>query len=471
MKNILKFLSISLFATLTSCVNSDDYGTPDLSGECSTLTATRSTLDILGMATPSIQQFGEAYDNDVIEAVVTSSDEGGNFYKSISMISLDGTKGFSMPIDDYNLYTKFEPGRKVFINLKDLYYQYNNTTSTVEFGGNFGGKVGRLAGVVYREVVERSCENVGEETIVNNLTIPQTKNNSNINKLIEIDNVQFSDASVGHTYFDKALNPVATFTATNHILKDANGNSLIVRFSEFATFSSKQVATGNGKIRGVLTKYNGDYQFMVRTENDIQLNGERVGPVNPGGGTQPTAPTNLLFAGSDFENWATFLSSVNSFGLKPYASQGIGTGALGTNSFFINGTPTANDYVFTIKASAHLTIPANPTKITFWVKGTSAKSLSLNVYRSSTGYDVFNVDNLATNAVTLNKAALQTTGANAGSGTNSYTGAIDTNGQWVKITLNISDVLLNASNTGDLFALKVGSNALYNLHIDNIEIQ
>ena len=33
-----------------------------------------------------------------------------------------------------------------------------------------------------------------------------------------------------------------------------------------------------------MTKYNGDFQFMVRTENDIQLNGDRVLPGNPGGG-------------------------------------------------------------------------------------------------------------------------------------------------------------------------------------------
>ena len=145
----------------------------------------------------------------------------------------------------------------------------------------------------------------------------------------------------------------------------------------------------------------------------------------------------------------------------------MGTGALGTNSLYLNGTPAGNDYVYTISSSARGTIPATPTKITFWVKGTSAKSLSLNVYRSTTGYDVFNVDNLTTSAVTLNKAALNT----ADNGTNSYIGTIDTNGQWVKITLNISDVSINNSNTGDIFALKVGKDALYDLHIDNIEIQ
>ena len=112
----------------------------------------------------------------------------------------------------------------------------------------------------------------------------------------------------------------------------------------------------------------------------------------------------------------------------------------------------------------------NKKKITFWIKGTSAKSLSINVYRSTTGYDVFNLGSISSAApVSLSKAALQT--SSPYNGTNAYIGTIDTGGQWAKITLNISDVQINTSTTGDLFALKVGSNSLYNLHIDNIEIQ
>jgi len=279
MKNLLKLLTITLFAALASCVNSDDYGTPDLSGECSNLTATKNTPDILAMATSNIQQFGPAYDNDIIEAIVTSSDEGGNFYKSISLMSLDGTKGFSMPLDDYNLYTKYEPGSKVFIKLKGNFIQYNNTTSTVEIGSNYQGKVGRISGIFYKDVVKRSCEdNVGEDNIVNHITIAQANNNSYINKLVEFDNVQFTDASIGHTYFDKDLNPVSTFTATNHLIRDADGNKIIVRVSQYANFSGNQVPSGNGKIRGVLTKYNGDYQFMIRTEADVKLTNPRVLP-------------------------------------------------------------------------------------------------------------------------------------------------------------------------------------------------
>src|SRR5690606_3808153 len=174
-----------------------------------------------------------------------------------------------------------------------------------------------------------------------------------------------------------------------------------------------------------------------------------------------------LFTGADFEDWTDFTSAINNFGLKPYAVQGMGTGALGTNSLHINGTPTANDYVFTILASAQGNIPATPTKITFWVKGTSAKSLSINIYRTTSGYEVFNVGNLTNTSITLDKAVIN----DAGNGTNAYTGTIDTNGQWVKITLNLADVAINKSTSGDIFALKVGNNAAYDLHIDNIEIQ
>ena len=36
------------------------------------------------------------------------------------------------------------------------------------------------------------------------------------------------------------------------------------------------IPMGSGKIRGVLTKYNADYQFIIRYENDIKLVGPRV---------------------------------------------------------------------------------------------------------------------------------------------------------------------------------------------------
>jgi hypothetical protein len=288
MKKIIVILTVSVFTTLVSCVNSDNYSAPDLSGDCKELTVTKSVQDIATIATSSLQSYNTASANtaDVIEAYVTSSDEGGNFYKSISFVSVDGVKGFSVPVDDYNLYTKYPVGTKVFVNLKNRYFYNNTQTASLEIGNLYDNltpanpaddKVGRIPAVEYQDALVRGCTKVDESTLVNHLTIAAAKNNANINKLVEFDAVQFADESIGKTYYDASLNSIGG--ATNHILKDANGTSIIVRVSEFATFSSKGIPSGNGKVRGVLTKYNSDYQFMIRTENDVNLTGTRVVPL------------------------------------------------------------------------------------------------------------------------------------------------------------------------------------------------
>jgi hypothetical protein len=283
MKNIKLAITSLLIATFFGCSNSDYYTAPEET--CNDLTPTKTVPDVLALVNNNLQQFNSSFDNDVIEAYVTSSDEGGNFFKSISLVSVDGSKGFSVPINAYNLYTKFQPGRKVFIKLKERYYQKNGSTSSLEIGSLYNNgtadtsddEVGRISGVEYESIITKGCTKVDESTIVNtNLTIQQAKNDANLNKLIEFSNVQFTDPSVGKKYYDPTLNDLGG--ATNHEIVDVNGNKIIVRVSSFATFASNPVSTLNGKIRGVLTKFGSDYQFMVRTLNDINLTNPRILP-------------------------------------------------------------------------------------------------------------------------------------------------------------------------------------------------
>lgn len=92
-------LSTLLIATITSCVNDDDYSAPEIA--CVTKDVTKNVSDVSSLTQSNYQQWIE---DDVIEAYVTSSDEGGNFYKSISLVSVDGSVGFSMPIDATGLF-------------------------------------------------------------------------------------------------------------------------------------------------------------------------------------------------------------------------------------------------------------------------------------------------------------------------------------------------------------------------------
>lgn len=337
MKKLKLIAAFAFIATLSSCVNGDDYGTPAQS--CVSIPKTKEVVEITNAATATAQQY--TTDDavvDYIEAYVTSSDEGGNFYKSISMMSLDGLKAFSMPVDNYNLYTEFEPGRKVTVKLdKNVYYNKQHGSTVI--GASFNNSVGRLSGVEYKNVILRSCDKVDENDIVKNLTIAQAKNDQYLNMLIEFDAVQFADASVGKTYFDKTLNPVPTFTATNHSLRDANGNTIIVRFSEFATFATKKVATGNGKLRGVLTKYNSDYQFMVRTENDVNLNGTRLDLTFLQSVNEPFTP--YAANASAFDNYynvataGSYLWQVKSFGGNKYIQMTANNSGVDNRALFV----------------------------------------------------------------------------------------------------------------------------------------
>lgn len=260
-------ISAFLFTLVVSCVTNDSYQTPDLSGECTDIVATKNVADIVAtpVATPFLTE-------EIIEAYVTSSDEGGNFYKSISFISLDGLNGFSVPVDHYNLYTQYEPGRKVSLHLKGLYYVLQQ--SALVIGSIYNGGVGRISGVEYDSFLSRSCTKADEATIVKHLSIAQAKNNQYLNALIELDHVQFTTASIGKKYFDPTLNSFGG--ATNHQLIDSLGNKIIFRVSEFAKFSNNNVPALNGKVRGVLTRYGSDFQFLIRTLADVNMTNDRL---------------------------------------------------------------------------------------------------------------------------------------------------------------------------------------------------
>ena len=285
--NILKsFLSIAVLSTvLTSCVNDDDYGIPNLECVDPNITANITIDQVYADATSLVKQYPVNLTGfDYVEAYVVSSDEGGNFFKSISLQTLATgdipSFGFSVPIDANSLFVTYEPGRKVYVRLNRQYF--NITNGSLIIGDIFvnatsgAASVGRLSPASYGNVVIRSCEVKDEEELVTQLTITEALNDSNLNKLIELTNVQFAENALGSTYYD--VNNVLG-GATNHNLVDADGNSIIFRTSSFARYAGTDVDPDRGNVRGILTKFNTDYQFVARSINDIKLDQPRLTPL------------------------------------------------------------------------------------------------------------------------------------------------------------------------------------------------
>lgn len=277
--NFLKsYLGIALVATLsTSCVD-DTYETPSFDCVDTTLQANKQVSDI--PATAIVKQYTE---NDVIEAYVVSSDKEGNFFKNVSFQTLDGSKAFSVPMDVEASFTSFEPGRKVFIRMRGLYTDVAN--NGMRIGGLFVGSsgtasVGRLSRAQVRASLIKSCVVKSETELVQNVSLVDLKNDVYINKLIELNNVQFTTAALDKTYYvEGATNTVGG--ATNHLLSDNLGSTIIFRTSAFAGFAGRPVQAGSGKVRGILTKFSGTYQFAVRYESDINLTSPRFDQLLP----------------------------------------------------------------------------------------------------------------------------------------------------------------------------------------------
>ncbi len=293
------FFAVLAAGIFSGCVNDDDYSTPSIACTETNLVKTIEVADVPASAT--LRQYTA---NDIIEAYVTSSDEGGNFFKTISFQTLDGSKAFSVPVDATNSFISFNPGRKVFIKLQGLYTDVRDGGVRIGavFISNSGqASVGRLPLSQYKTALVRSCTSVDENVLVKTVTIAEAKTDANLNKLIELDNVEFSDAAQGKTYYDPTN---AIGGATNHLLTDLTGNTLIFRTSSFANFAGSRVPAGSGKIRGVMTKFGTDYQFLARTERDVMLSGDRfnVDFAPPKGGDA------ITYSGSfteDFESYGT----------------------------------------------------------------------------------------------------------------------------------------------------------------------
>jgi len=351
-------LLLSITAGLfSSCINDDSYDVPKETLKTYELTVTttvaavKASAPIVDDTPPSLVPPIQILTDDIIEAYVTSSDEKGTFYKSISFqtIPTDGSApiGFSVPVNITTLYGKgFTPGRKVYIKLNGLYAGI--VYGALQIGSLYEGTVGRISEFEWEDHLFPSATIVDENTFVRTLSLSAAYTNANQNTLVELDLVQFSEGSINRTYYDVDSGG----GATNHtLISSTGGNEQIIRFSSFCPFTGNQVPTGSGKIRGVLTKYDTDFQFIVRYESDIKLTSPRF-DVSP-----PIVGSALTYLGTFTEPFTSYTTTNQQVFPKYINDAVVGTRywqrkAFGGNTYIqmssFGGTPEVNKTAFIV---------------------------------------------------------------------------------------------------------------------------
>lgn len=177
---------------------------------------------------------------------------------------------------------------------------------------------------------------------------------------------------------------------------------------------------------------------------------------------------NLLFPGSDFNNWTDFLANIttategsNAQGLNPIISQSMLGGMGYTSALRVNGTITATAELFTgILAPGFSTGLA---AIEFQINGTADRSMAVTL-TDGTGNATGNI----VHAWNLGDVGVNDINAVYNGIFPQYAGTIDTEGNWVTVRLDLMGIDISNATRFQIRAGGLSGGNTFDLLIDNI---
>lgn len=502
-RKVFNVLGIVIFGlSLYGCVKNDDFDTPDTSinipeieGDTISIKAVKALFAQEAGYFGSLsgdEQFTFYQTHYYMTGYVISSDESGNFYQELILQDKpeNPAAGVKIALQSGSLYTKFEIGRKVYVELDGFTIGFSNGVMTLgvsQARNDFVAKAPRS----FEQKIIRTTQKDSIVPLKLRLEdfVGKEKEYELDNLYVELEAVQFAEEEVAADTTMTFAGEADDYYDAVHALQNCEeGLSAYLITSTFSSFKSLQLPGKRGIVRGILTKtYNGaDYAVKLNSPSAIIFEEERCEYIpreeepqeedtdteeeeendgapsdeDPDDGAQPPVATGeLLFPGGDFEDWNEFISQLST-DLK-YADHDPSNGIDNSGALRISGNFDKNDYVFEINGNPGL--QDRYTAISFYLKGRSAKSVSVNLYKEDENnkYYVYNLKDVTAD-VTVEQ-----------SGRNAYSGEIDTGGEWVSITLDITGLEdINLRDSGKKFlAFKIGNNADYELFIDEFRIK
>lgn len=209
----------------------------------------------------------------IIKATVTGNDISGNIYKQIYI--QDETGGINMGVDQNSIFTEFRVGQEIYVHLKGLYMVMYGEQLQIGYGDT---NANRIPWEIFNFYVYKNKWPQAENAIPKTISLSQL-DQSIVNTLVKLENVYFVDG--GKLPFSESD------ATTNRTLKDGDGNSIIVRNSNYADFAADILPDGGGTLIAILSKYRADWQLYLRSAEDCQNFGQ---PIPDGGTTDPTVP-------------------------------------------------------------------------------------------------------------------------------------------------------------------------------------
>lgn len=250
----------------------------------------------------------------IIGGRIIASDEGGNIYQNLMLQDASGAITIAVQTSSTlglsNLHTRYKVGEEMYINVTGLYAgkyaglfqigtkgDYNGTPQTSKMSAT-----DFLAHTYLNGLPDPSALKVTKMTIaeINAATSPDEVQALQ-SQLVAIDNVSWIGGGTD-TW------AVQGSSGDNRYLIDADGNKLLVRNSGKSDFNQDILPAGHGNVEGILSYYNGSWQFLFRSPDDCtDFGGESYAPQMVGTGTadDPFQVSSMLAGASGSGVWVT----------------------------------------------------------------------------------------------------------------------------------------------------------------------
>ena len=277
-----------------SCIQTDDFEIPKIEFEplnISTTTNIKAIKSAFKQSGEKIYTFKEK-DDSIIEGYIISSDESGNFYKTLIIQDHfeNPTAGIEILIDQKALFTKFNFGRKIYITLAGL--SISNKGGKYKLGYLANNKLEVIPSSLIDNFILRSTETMDIQPVI--LEIDNFSEDW-IGTYIQLENIQFKKDEAGRTFAGESFD---SYNAERVLEQCSNSWSAILSTSTYSDFKMNIISDKTGTINAVLTKdyYNKKYTLQVNNLSEINLTDtERCDPsyLNCDGNIENS--TNIIF--------------------------------------------------------------------------------------------------------------------------------------------------------------------------------
>ena len=279
MKNPLRITLWYLYLfSFLGCVEYQEISLSDIEivepeiNETSNITTVISTYKQSELATYTFNKD----DQTVISCYVISSDEAGNFYKTLVVQDLaeNPLNGLEIKIDLRSYYAKYNFGRKLYINFAGL--------SMTEVNGKFivGYQVrDRLEDIpmaLLDKFIVRSTKSV--EIVPQSIDLKDFSSNM-INRFVELRTVQFLESDLGKSFASEAYDK---FNGERTIEQCNTRAKTYLFTSTYSNFSSYLLPSETFHLLGVLSSdyYSGSINLTLNSPEDLTLtNDQRCDPI------------------------------------------------------------------------------------------------------------------------------------------------------------------------------------------------